>query len=140
MRAFLLSLFSVALLGACATANPVDVQGELNRWVGQDADTLVKTWGPPDRSYDFKDGSRVLEYERNRYDTYGGYDRYRGGIGVGSDGAAIGMGFPLWHDEPRVSIRRCMMKFETNRKRVIRAASFAGPNCGYALKNSIAKR
>lgn len=138
-RVFSVLALSMLALSACASAHPVNVQQELNTWIGHDADGLVRAWGPPDRTYDFKDGSRVMEYERNRVDTYGGWNRPHGGMTVGSDSSAIGVGFPLWDDEPTISIRRCTMKFETNGKRIIRTASFTGPNCAYALRNSIAK-
>lgn len=121
------------LLTACATAKPVDVQNRLNAWIGQDADALVRSWGPPDRTYDFRDGSRVLEYERNRIDTYGGFNRPYGSIGVGSDGSAVGIGVPLWMDEPQISVRRCLIKFETDKKRIVRQTSFEGPNCAWAI-------
>jgi hypothetical protein len=138
-KILLLSIF-VPLLSACATGNKIDVQAELNRWVGQDADILVRSWGAPDRMYDFKDGTRIMEYERNRVDTYGGLNRPYGGISVGSKGSAIGVGVPIWDNEPRISIRRCTMKFETNKNYVIKSATYIGPNCAYALKNSIEKK
>lgn len=135
-----LLLMTAALLAGCATAQPVNVQAELDTWVGKEADTLVRNWGAPDRSYDFKNGTRVLEYDRNRVDTYGGWNRPYGGMSVGSRGSTFGVGIPIWEDEPRISVRRCTMKFETDNKRVIRRTSFVGQNCAYALKNSIASR
>ena len=125
------------LLGACATGSPVQVQTELDRWVGQDADALVRAWGPPDRSYDFKNQSRVLEYERNRIETYGGWSAPHGSAVIGSDGSAIGVGFPVWQSEPRISTRRCLMTFETDAKRIIRRAGFTGTNCAYALQTGL---
>lgn len=128
------------LISGCTTAQPVNVQAELDTWVGHDADRLVRSWGAPDRSYDFKDGNRVMEYEKNRVDTYSGWNRPYGGISVGSRGSTFGVGVPIWEDEPRISVRRCTMKFETDKKRVIRRTSFIGSNCAYALKNSITRR
>ena len=132
-----LSLLSALLLTACATASPVDVQNRLNAWVGRDADTLVRTWGPPDRSYDFRDGSGVIEYERNRVDNMGGWNNSsRGTVVVGTDGTSIGVGVPLLLDEPTVIVRRCLIKFETDKRRMIRRAAFDGPNCAYAVVNT----
>lgn len=121
---------------ACTTANKVDVQRSLDAWINRDTDSLVRAWGLPDRSYDFKDHSQVLEYERNRVDTYGGLSASHSGVVVGPRGTSVGIGFPLGIDEPTVSVRRCTIKFEADRHRIIRTANAIGPNCAYALINS----
>lgn len=133
---YILAFIFALTLTACATARPVDVQNRLNAWVGQDADALVRSWGPPDRSYDFRDGSKVIEYERNRVDSMGGWNHPRGSVVVGADGTSIGVGAPLLMDEPSVIVRRCLIKFETDRRRTIRRATFDGPNCAYAIVNT----
>ena len=131
MRLFIL-LVAFALT-ACSTGNKVVVPARLNNWIGHDTDELVRSWGPPDRSYDFKDGSRTIEYENNRVESYGGWNRPNGAVAVGPNGTALGVGVPLWMDEPTVSVRRCTIKFETDKRRIIRTASYQGSNCSYAL-------
>ena len=130
----------VLFLAACATGQPVNVQQQLDSWIGQDTDTLVRNWGAPERSYNFKDGSMVLEYERNRVESYGGWNRPHGSVAIGTDGSALGIGLPLWMDEPRLDIRRCLIKIETGKNRVIRRTSFSGQNCAYAVQRGMGSK
>jgi hypothetical protein len=53
----------VAGLGACVTAQQLD--DRLAVWVGQDADALATAWGAPNGTYQKKDGSRILPYDRS---------------------------------------------------------------------------
>lgn len=130
---------TLALLTGCATGAPINVQKEINAWVGRDADALVRAWGPPDRSYNFRDGSTVLEYERNRIDNYGWPHGPHGAVAIGNHGSAFGIGVPLWQDEPRIDIRRCVIQFESGKNRVIRRGFYTGENCAYALRNVASK-
>lgn len=50
---------AIFLSGCSSTAN---YENLLESWVGLHADALVASWGPPDNSYSFSDGSRMLEY------------------------------------------------------------------------------
>jgi hypothetical protein len=61
------SLLAMLLgLGACAT--PVGYQKKLARWLGADEVELVRSWGPPTRTYQ-TGGHRFMTFESRR-DVY----------------------------------------------------------------------
>lgn len=62
VRCFLLVLIIGIFLSGCATT--ANYERRLNTWLGHNADELVMSWGPPDRSYTLNDGSKVIEYAR----------------------------------------------------------------------------
>ncbi len=68
MRRRLLLVVGVVSLVACATTAKYETI--LQSWVGEDADNLVRRWGPPNSSYTLSSGSRLLSYERSGSSTY----------------------------------------------------------------------
>lgn len=60
---------TVVALSGCVTSGDLDKR--LDQWVGQDADTLATSWGAPSGTYQKKDGSRILTYERSSVLTTG---------------------------------------------------------------------
>ena len=51
-------------LTVCATT--ANYEKVLSSWVGNNADNLVSSWGPPESSYPLSDGGRVLQYSNQR--------------------------------------------------------------------------
>ena len=62
------------LLAACATEEHYNRM--LAGWVGRPLDDLMIQWGPPDKSAVLSRGGKVIEYDRKRIVTTGGYTRY----------------------------------------------------------------
>jgi hypothetical protein len=52
----------MVVLGGCATEPTYDEQ--LQDWVGAEESLLIKTWGPPDATYEL-DGVRYVSYNRS---------------------------------------------------------------------------
>jgi len=69
-RKILSTILAVIIAGCATSANYEKV---LNTWVGSNADQLVQTWGPPQRTYNLSDGGVVLEYMKSRNAQVGGY-------------------------------------------------------------------
>jgi hypothetical protein len=106
------SLAAVLAVAACAYPNPQHV-AELNTLVGKPEQTLIQTYGVPNRTYD-TGGHRYLAYSRSRIVTLpgapgfgpwgGGY--YGGWGGWGGWGGGWG-GFP-----PEIVQRDCETTFD----------------------------
>ena len=62
------------LLAACATEEHYNRM--LAGWVGRPLDDLMIQWGPPDKSAVLSRGGKVIEYDRKRIVSSGGYTRY----------------------------------------------------------------
>ena len=71
MRLIFATTIAVLLLSGCAT------QGKYKKvvqsWVGSNADSLVSSWGPPQRVYPLSNGGHVLEYSQQQTGQVGGY-------------------------------------------------------------------
>ena len=75
IKAVLLAATTAALAGCATTAG---YETLLSSWVGNSADYLVSSWGPPQNSYRLSDGGSVLEYTRSRtLVLMGGYTTQR---------------------------------------------------------------
>ena len=72
---FLIVLAS--FLSSCATATTQNYEKILNYWVGNEVDSLVLSWGPPDSIYDKSDGGKVFSYVRQGSITMPGYTTYQ---------------------------------------------------------------
>jgi hypothetical protein len=71
----LLQLALLLLLAACAAAGPSRqqlFQARMDAWVGQHADDLARSFGPPTSFYTLSDGGRVLQYAKSETNTSGG--------------------------------------------------------------------
>jgi len=64
------SIFTLLLVGCATTEN---YEKLLNTWIGDSADNLVSSWGPPTSSYPLSNGGKVMEYVRARTVQTGGY-------------------------------------------------------------------
>lgn len=65
-------IFAFLLLGGCATT--ANYENILQSWVGQDADRLVASWGPPAQTYQMTSGKLltfVSEQGAAGYTHYG---------------------------------------------------------------------
>ena len=70
MRKILVLLLCLGLSG-CATI--AKYEAKLNTWVGASEDSLIASWGVPDKIYNMRDGKKAIEYvHRNTVQT-GGY-------------------------------------------------------------------
>ena len=64
-----LGLATSSFAAGCLTTGcvtPQDVDSRLQNWRGQSEATLVSRFGAPHRTYDLKDGTRMLTYSRER--------------------------------------------------------------------------
>jgi hypothetical protein len=70
MQKILVLLLCLGLSGCATTAK---YEGKLNTWIGVSEDSLIATWGVPNKTYDMRDGKKAIEYvHRNTVQT-GGY-------------------------------------------------------------------
>jgi hypothetical protein len=65
--------FLFLFLGLSGCATTLKYETKLNSWIGASEDSLIASWGVPDRQYTLKDGKRAIEYVRKDTITSGGY-------------------------------------------------------------------
>jgi hypothetical protein len=133
MRRLVLGGLALVLLAACG---PVATQqayyGQLQTWVGQPADLLARTWGPPDKSFKLSDGSTLLQYERlkQRYVRGASYPDTDYVTVRGKDGRYYNRPVTRWREGPGYfNIDRCSTRFEVGADGVIRTFQFEGDDC-----------
>lgn len=119
-------------LAGCSFPTQQAYRDNVQSWVGRTADNLVMAWGAPDRSYDFSDGTRQLEYERQQTRYVAGapvYDRVPVRV-RDSNGARRVQYVSVWRDTPGYyDTDRCLTRFRVGRDNRIREVSFAGDWC-----------
>ena len=139
-RAILLLVAAGVIAGCATTANYEKI---LNTWVGDHADNLVSSWGPPQRSFNLSDGSTILEYTASRNIQTGGYTytspqtTYHSGStsAYGSGGSAYGTysGTSTTYVQkqtPTYNINLwCKTIFTANSNGIITKWSWKGNNC-----------
>lgn len=59
------------VLSGCATT--ARYEALLNTWVGDNEDSLVSSWGPPQNIYQMRNGKKLIEYSQGRNVQMGGY-------------------------------------------------------------------
>ena len=74
MSRMVIAVAAAVLLTACATEEHYN--NMLAGWVGRPLDDLLVRWGPPDKQAALSRGGKVVEYDRRRTVTTGGYTRY----------------------------------------------------------------
>jgi predicted transcriptional regulator len=48
-------------------------EAKLDTWIGESEDSLIASWGVPDKTYDMRDGKKAVEYVRRDIVETGGY-------------------------------------------------------------------
>ena len=61
----------VMLVSGCATT--AKYEAKLNTWVGASEDSLIASWGVPDKSYSLGDGKKAVEFIHKDIFETGGY-------------------------------------------------------------------
>ena len=68
----LIYLFVIAmLLSGCAST--AKYEAKLNTWIGSNEDSLVASWGVPNKTYTLGNGKKALEYLHKETVQTGGY-------------------------------------------------------------------
>ena len=70
MGKVLLVLLCLALSGCATTAK---YEAKLNTWIGVNEDSLVSSWGVPNKTYTMSDGKKAIEYAHKETVQTGGY-------------------------------------------------------------------
>ena len=71
MRKLIYLFAMVALLSGCAST--VKYEAKLNNWIGASEDSLVASWGVPNKTYNMDNGKKVMEFVRKETVQTGGY-------------------------------------------------------------------
>jgi hypothetical protein len=66
----LLLLLCLALSGCATTAK---YEAKLNTWIGVSEDSLIASWGVPDKEYHLNDGKKAIEFVHKNTVQTGGY-------------------------------------------------------------------
>ena len=120
----LLTLFAVIILSGCATT--ANYEKILNTWVGSPVDNLVMSWGPPQNSYDFSNGGKVIEYTALRSVMMGGYS-YTSPQRIYYSGTSTRY---VRRQTPRYNIAlSCQTRFTINSAGIITKWSWQGNDC-----------
>lgn len=123
-------LINLCVLAACAPGNTVNYGKQIRSWIGADTDALVRVWGPPDRSYTFRDGSSVLEFVQTRAVDDGWASSPTVGYSHGSHGrGALVLGTRVGFGTRQVALQTCRTTFEANKKGVVTNAFYEGSSC-----------
>lgn len=68
----LIYLFAMLMLvSGCATTKKYEAK--LDTWIGASEDSLIASWGVPNKAYNMLDGKRAVEYVRKNTVQTGGY-------------------------------------------------------------------
>ncbi len=121
MSRVVIAVFAGALLAACATEAHYDRM--LAGWVGRPLDDLVVQWGPPDKTATLSRGGKVIEYDRRRTVTTGGYTRYEP---VRTDDETIWIPVEVPGRERHL---RCATRFVISPADIIESWSHDGNDC-----------
>jgi hypothetical protein len=60
-------------LGLCGCASTAKYEVKLNNWIGASEDSLVASWGVPNKTYTLPDGKKALEFVSKETVQTGGY-------------------------------------------------------------------
>ena len=130
------ALLAAALLASLAACGPFPTReayyGQLQTWVGQHSDTLVRAWGPPDKNYKMADGTLLLEYDRRseRYVPGSSYPDRQPVYHRDKDGRVYRDSVTVWRQEPgRVVTSRCATRFTVAPSGLIQQCQFEGNDC-----------
>lgn len=99
-RTWIQPLILALALPACVSAAELD--GRLRTWVGHDADELAQQWGAPTGTYQKKDGTKILTYDKSSIHSSG----------------------PGWYSQ--TYSRHCRIDFETGADNKITHAKWYG--------------
>jgi hypothetical protein len=123
MSRVVIAVVAGALLAACATEAHYDRM--LAGWVGRPLDDLIVQWGPPDKTAALSRGGKVIEYDRERIVTTGGYTRYEPVITDGDkDPILVPVAVPS--EERHL---RCATRFVISPADIIESWSHDGSDC-----------
>ena len=70
MRIITVLLLSLGIFGCATTAK---YEAKLNNWIGSSEDTLIASWGVPNKTYNMLDGKRAIDYVHKDTVQTGGY-------------------------------------------------------------------
>ena len=70
MRKILLLLLSLTLSGCATTAK---YEAKLNTWIGVSENSIITSWGVPNKEYHLSDGRKAIEFVRKNIVQTGGY-------------------------------------------------------------------
>ncbi|MFH1458506.1 MAG: hypothetical protein ABIG31_04990 [Candidatus Omnitrophota bacterium] len=65
-----LLLLCLSLTGCATTAK---YEAKLNTWIGASEDSLIASWGVPDKAYQMRDGKKAIGYMHKNVVQGGGY-------------------------------------------------------------------
>jgi hypothetical protein len=136
MTPILRKLICLSLLVSVAACGPMPTtqgyrQQSLESFRGAPEETLIQAWGVPDRSYELRNGNKILQYNRYQQEVvaYGG-PYYSTGYGWGGRHhySAIGATY-IFHEPDTIVTRSCETTFTLNRKRRVIDYNFNGALC-----------
>lgn len=105
----------------CGCATTANYRNAVNSWVGADAETLVRTWGYPAKTFEAPNGNTVYEYSSSesyrtsRFTSYH-YD------------PKTGYGYATTYGGDTLNLY-CITYFEVNKEKKVARASFKGNSC-----------
>ena len=71
MKKIICLLALVILMSGCAST--AKYEAKLNTWVGASENSLIASWGIPDKTYDLSDGKKAIEFIHKDILQTGGY-------------------------------------------------------------------
>jgi len=70
MKRLIVLLLCFGLYGCASTAK---YEAKLNNWIGSSQDSLVASWGVPNKTYDLDSGKKAMEFVHKETVQTGGY-------------------------------------------------------------------
>ena len=71
MKKLIYLFVMVMLVSGCATTGKYETK--LNTWIGVSEDSLIASWGVPDKTYQMRNGKKAIEYRHKNTIQTGGY-------------------------------------------------------------------
>jgi hypothetical protein len=71
MKKLIYLFILVMLVSGCAST--ARYEAKLNSWIGASENSLIASWGVPDKTYDMRDGKKAVEYVHKNTVQNGGY-------------------------------------------------------------------
>jgi hypothetical protein len=70
MKKIMILLLCLGLFGCATTAK---YETKLNTWIGASEDSLIASWGVPNKTYNMSDGKKAIEFMHKNTVQTGGY-------------------------------------------------------------------
>lgn len=125
MKTLIAALVAAALLTGCAREPGNDPHTAMQSWKGQNVDDVILAWGPPARTAELSNGTRVMEWEKQQR-VYIPNNPVSYNTITATNGATTSHTQTTSNPGGSVAAWTCYRRFEVNRDNIVTGYSFEG--------------